>query len=81
VREVCAGGEDILLSEGNGRNEQVSPRPVRHFPRQASQLKSRICLTILAVMPGVGNVSPDEGIMAVRLREEKRARAGSRNGI
>ena len=23
MREVCAGGEDILLSEGNGRNEQV----------------------------------------------------------
>jgi hypothetical protein len=23
VREVCAGGEDILLSEGDGRNEQV----------------------------------------------------------
>ena len=23
VREVCAGGEDILLSKGNGRNKQV----------------------------------------------------------
>jgi hypothetical protein len=23
VLEVCAGGEDILLSEGDGRNEQV----------------------------------------------------------
>jgi len=23
VREVCAGSEDILLSVGNGRNEQV----------------------------------------------------------
>jgi hypothetical protein len=23
AREVCAGGEDILLSEGDGRNKQV----------------------------------------------------------
>jgi hypothetical protein len=38
---VCAGGEDILLSEGDGKSESKK--------------------------------------MAVRLREEKRARAGSRN--
>ena len=42
-RRVCAGGEDILLSERDGG--------------------------------GHGR------IMAVRLREEKRARAGSRNSI
>jgi hypothetical protein len=42
--------------------KELFPRPLRHSPRQASQLKSRICLTILAVMPGVDYVSADEGI-------------------
>jgi len=40
----------------------LSPRSVRHFPRQASRLKSSGRYVILAAMPGVGNVSPDEGI-------------------
>jgi len=39
----------------------LSPRPVRQFPRQASQLKSSGRYVILAVMPSVENVSPNEG--------------------
>jgi hypothetical protein len=47
--------------------KELFPRPLRHSPRQASQLKSRICLTILAVMPGVDYVSADEGIGVAKM--------------
>jgi hypothetical protein len=40
----------------------LSPRPLRHSPRQASQLKLSGRYVILAVMPGVDYVSADEGI-------------------
>jgi hypothetical protein len=36
----------FILREGRSNGFQlVSPRPVRHFPRQAWQLKPRFCLT------------------------------------
>jgi hypothetical protein len=40
----------------------LSPSPVRHGPRQASELNSQATTYYLAVMPGVDHVSPEEGI-------------------
>jgi len=46
----------------------LSPRPLRHSPRQASQLKLSGRYVILAVMPGVDYVSADEPPTITKLR-------------
>jgi hypothetical protein len=42
--------------------EVLSHRPVRHCLRQAPELNCQAVMYRLAVMPGVDNVSPDDGI-------------------
>jgi hypothetical protein len=44
----------------------LSLRPLRHFQRQASQLRVCTCLIILVMIPGAGHDSPDERIVLSR---------------
>lgn len=52
----------IINSRADSLEQGISPSPVRHGPRQASELNSQATTYYLAVMPGVDHVSPEEGI-------------------
>jgi len=63
--------------------EILSPRPLRDVQCQHHSSTIRTCLTILAVMPGAGHVSANEGILPKILKlsgEYQRDKLSNRDG-